>query len=343
MAFVHTLLHSIPYHDDPTAIFVTVCQNKKNSLLLESAEISSKNSLKSLLLISPAIKIVCHNNHVSFFAQSTNGKATLPLIKQRLQNISQLVTEDDNHIEVAFAPLSTNLDEDSKLQAPTVFDGLRCVVGLYAESEIPVLLGGLFSYDLVTNFIPMENIPLKDDELHCPDYVFYLAEQLLVIDHQKQQTELQTFCFDPIELPCLKQAAFEIQKKLQKIEPHLTIKPAPTTVNENLNDTQFKKIIEQLKQHIYMGDVFQIVPSRRFSIPCPDPLSSYRRLKQTNPSPYMVYMQDEDFTLFCASPESALKFNSANRQLEIYPIAGSRQEDLTQTVILILNLMPAWN
>src|SRR5699024_7277212 len=69
---------------------------------------------------------------------------------------------------------------------------------------------------------------------------------------------------------------------------------------------------------------FQVVPSRRFSLPCPSPLAAYQALKESNPSPYMFYMQDTDFTLFGASPESALKYNAQNRQIEIYPIAGTR-------------------
>ena len=82
--------------------------------------------------------------------------------------------------------------------------------------------------------------------------------------------------------------------------------------------------LKALKHHINIGDVFQIVPSRRFSLACPNTLASYAQLKLNNPSPYMFYMNDEDFILFGASPESALKYAPDNRQLEIYPIAGSR-------------------
>ncbi|MEE6081247.1 anthranilate synthase component I, partial [Avibacterium paragallinarum] len=125
-------------------------------------------------------------------------------------------------------------------------------------------------------------------------------------------------------LSAVKQSAVQITQKLQKIEPHLTIQPASTEVSVNIEDEPFKDIIRRLKHHINIGDVFQIVPSRRFSMACPNPLATYRQLKVNNPSPYMFYMQDEDFTLFGASPESALKYSQDSRQLEIYPIAGSR-------------------
>ncbi len=67
-----------------------------------------------------------------------------------------------------------------------------------------------------------------------------------------------------------------------------------------------------------------MVPSRRFSLPCPSPLAAYDVLKKSNPSPYMFFMQDNDFTLFGASPESSLKYDAVSRQIEIYPIAGTR-------------------
>lgn len=322
--FLHVFSQEVAYHSDPTAVFATLCQNQKNTLLLESAEISSKNSLKSLLLINAALKISCLGQSVTFTALNENGAALLPLVQEKLQPIAQRLSHQDKQMIAEFAPLNPNLDEDSKLQAPTIFDGLRCLTDLYKTSETPIFLGGLFAYDLVANFIPMENIVLHNDGLSCPDYVFYLAENLLILDHQRQQAQLQTFCFNQNTLSTTEQSAVQITQKLQKIEPHLTIQPASTEVSVNIEDEPFKDIIRRLKHHINIGDVFQIVPSRRFSLACPNSLATYRQLKVNNPSPYMFYMQDEDFTLFGASPESALKYNQDSRQLEIYPIAGSR-------------------
>ncbi|MCW9700002.1 anthranilate synthase component I [Avibacterium sp. 20-129] len=324
MPFLHVFSQNVPYHSDPTAVFATLCQDQTNTLLLESAEISSKNSLKSLLLINSALKISCLGQCVTFNALNENGVALLPLLQEKLQHMAQRLLQQDNQLIAEFAPLNPDLDEDSKLQAPTIFDGLRCLTALYKTSETPIFLGGLFAYDLVANFIPMENIVLHNDGLSCPDYVFYLAENLLILDHQRQQAQLQTFCFNQNALSATEQSAVQITQKLQKIEPHLPLQSASTKVSVNIEDEPFKEIIRRLKHHINIGDVFQIVPSRRFSLACPNSLATYRQLKVNNPSPYMFYMQDEDFTLFGASPESALKYSQDSRQLEIYPIAGSR-------------------
>ncbi|SQC92471.1 Anthranilate synthase component 1 [Cedecea neteri] len=50
-----------------------------------------------------------------------------------------------------------------------------------------------------------------------------------------------------------------------------------------------------MQKAIRIGEIFQVVPSRRFSLPCPSPLAAYQTLKKSNPSPYMFFMQDNDF------------------------------------------------
>lgn len=88
--------------------------------------------------------------------------------------------------------------------------------------------------------------------------------------------------------------------------------------------SKFKAAVERYKERIHSGEFLQIVPSRRFTLPCSDPLASYRELKKSHPSPYLFYLEDEAFTLFGASPESALKYKPESNELELYPIAGTQ-------------------
>lgn len=91
----------------------------------------------------------------------------------------------------------------------------------------------------------------------------------------------------------------------------------------NQSDEEYGAVVRQMQEAIRIGEIFQVVPSRRFSLPCPSPLAAYQTLKENNPSPYMFFMQNNDFTLFGASPESSLKYDADSRQIEIYPIAGT--------------------
>lgn len=97
-----------------------------------------------------------------------------------------------------------------------------------------------------------------------------------------------------------------------------------------MNNSEYLSIIQQLQIFIQKGDIFQVVPSRKFFLPCDHALLAYQKLKINNPSPYMFFMQDNIFTLFGASPESSLKYSANTRQIELYPIAGTRPRGKTK-------------
>ncbi|MFC0323886.1 anthranilate synthase component I [Gallibacterium melopsittaci] len=326
MSYLEVIQQSIPYQADTTSLFAHLCQGQTNTLLLDSAEIGSKNSLKSLLIAKAAVKIRCDQQQVHFQALTANGTYVLKQLAIHFKQHADLtVIQQPLALTVTFPVLNNELDEDTKLQSLTVFDGLRTVLQLYQHHQSPIFLGGLFAYDLVANFIPMNGVTLEDDGLTSPDYSFYLAEQLVIIDHQTEKAELHSYIFDQSQSISVTEQAKSILYQLkQQKETILSKQVASTDVSVNIDDEHFKAIIEKLKHHINIGDVFQIVPSRRFSLECPSPLATYHQLKHNNPSPYMFFMQDDDFVLFGASPESALKYTQATRQLEIYPIAGSR-------------------
>ena len=93
-------------------------------------------------------------------------------------------------------------------------------------------------------------------------------------------------------------------------------RPAPLHRSQRTVE-QYTEIVDKLVGDIEAGEAFQVVPSQRFEMDTDaDPLDVYRMLRVTNPSPYMFFMQDNDFTLFGASPESALKFTAHTRRAE---------------------------
>ncbi len=316
---------SAPYAQDPTRLFHTLCENKTDSLLLESAEIDSKQDLKSLLIVDSAVRIVCYGHTVSMTALTENGKHLLVHLEKNIHtNISAEL--DGDTLTLNFPTPNDSLDEDSRLREASSFDALRLVQHSFDLSEHhkhALFLGGLFAYDLVANFEPLGSAHVSNQ---CPDYVFYVAETLLVVDHQHRSCDLQASVFSPEQKNVLQQRLQEIQTQCGNLK-HL---PQATQLSEvdaipSVSDDDFCQTVNDLKQYVVKGDVFQVVPSRRFTLPCPSPLAAYKELKQSNPSPYMFYMQDELFTLFGASPESALKYETDTNQVEIYPIAGTRR------------------
>ena len=185
------------------------------------------------------------------------------------------------------------------------------------------------AYDLLATFETLPNV--EDSANSCPDFVFYLAETLVIIDHQTKQSEIIGSVFSGKNVASnyfsVSQRLEQVKHKLGTIKPLIETVKTPITHDDlmvNKSDQEYINDVIELKENILAGDIFQVVPSRTFSLPCPHPHDAYRALKQQNPSPYMFFLQDDDFCMFGASPESALKYTKHTNQVEIYPIAGTR-------------------
>ena len=323
---VTSITQTRDYISSPLALYAAL--DKPNSLLLESAEIDSKDSVKSLILVDCALRIVCQGKKVTITAQSNNGHQLLSYLQAHVKNCNAEL--NDTSLTLNYLSTSNDIDEASKLVADNAFSALRtCINSIKSTTDNPfsLFLGGVFAYDMVANFEQLSDVP--DGENSCPDYVFYLAETLVVIDHQKQTTELIGNVFNG---PDVHANCFEVGKQLEQLNSlcdnaaqySAPLNKGECEVNVDISDSTYCQQVVKLKKNIVDGDIFQVVPSRTFSLPCPNALHAYSQLKQQNPSPYMFYMRDEDFALFGASPESALKYDINNQQVEVYPIAGTR-------------------
>ena len=326
LGHLEVLTASVPYNQDPTRLFHTLCENKTDSLLLESAEIDSKQDLKSLLIVDSAVRIVCFDHTVSMHALTENGKNLLSHLDNHVRDSIEHQFDGET-LTLEFTQPCNTIDEDSRLREASSFDALRLIQHSFdvkQHDQHAIFLGGLFAYDLVANFEPLGN---ADTTNQCPDYVFYVAETLLVVDHQTESCQLQATLFvDDSQKETLETRIKEITQQCAspKSLPQ-AVQLESVNIETSISDEGYCQIVRDLKEYVVKGDIFQVVPSRRFTLPCPSPLAAYKELKQSNPSPYMFYMQDELFTLFGASPESALKYETETNQIEIYPIAGTRR------------------
>ncbi len=342
---ITTLTDSTCYQSDPLSVYQLLCHQQENNILLESAEIDKKHLLKSLLLTDAAVKIVCNGNSVVFSALSVNGETAIQLAADQLSKHAEISFSNENKsFQATFPVVPSDLDEKARLSAVNSLQSLRSFNQLIQDTSHPfaVFLGGVFAFDLIAI---AEDLPsVKAQGNTCPDFVYYLAETLVVIDHELETTEIigNVFTHDHIN-PGI-DSQLEIQTRLNEIKQLLSrvINEKDVTAlravqedsnkNKSLNDTldidisdeNFCEIVEKLKENIRAGDIFQVVPSRTFSLPCSDPIAAYKALKLSNPSPYMFYLKDSDFCIFGASPESAIKYQASNRHVEIYPIAGTR-------------------
>ncbi|NMH66087.1 anthranilate synthase component 1 [Shewanella salipaludis] len=324
----------LTYHADPLRLYQQLTQGAPHTLLLESAEVDSKDHLKSLLMTHAALMIRCDGYRLRFTALTDNGASLLEPIAHFFSRSAQADTEHDGKLLTVTLHKDTRLqDEDARLKSVSPLDGLRMLVQNLDCGAQPafedLFLGGVLAYDLIDTVEPLPAVANADND--CPDYLFYLAETLILVDHQTREAEIVSHGFHPAADAILAERLARLQKDSQTLMPVAQLKPVTDEVRVNIDDERFKQKVDELKEHIIAGDIFQVVPSRSFSLPCPNSLGAYRALRLSNPSPYMFYFQGPDFTLFGASPESALKYEAKSNQVEVYPIAGTRKRGKTAT------------
>ncbi|MFV1994248.1 MAG: anthranilate synthase component I [Verrucomicrobiales bacterium] len=206
------------------------------------------------------------------------------------------------------------------------------------DPALPVFYGGAvgyLAYDAVRYFEPTVPEP-PQDELGLPEMVFLVSDTLIIFDHRYRKMQVvANVCTDDFE--DLEQAYASARGKIEnlvtRLERPLSFQPlviaegsgpVPGAPTSNTTKEQYQEMVRAAKEYIYAGDVFQVVPSQRFSVPYSgEPIDFYRALRHINPSPYMFCLQfDGDFSLVGSSPEVHVR--AIDGKIEIRPIAGTR-------------------
>ncbi|MGZ3874279.1 MAG: anthranilate synthase component I family protein [Mucilaginibacter sp.] len=197
-------------------------------------------------------------------------------------------------------------------------------IGSFDTSPNPgkVIANGLFGYFAHEAVEHFETIVLKKSEdtaRQIPVMQYHVYRYIIAIDHFKN--ELYIFHNQPetdTNSHGLERVADLIRNKNF---PEYRFESAYQE-ESNLTNEEFMAVVEKMKQHIYRGDVFQIVPSRGFSRKfLGDEFNVYRALRSINPSPYLFYFDYGDFRIFGSSPEAQITVK--NRVASIFPIAGT--------------------
>ena len=174
---------------------------------------------------------------------------------------------------------------------------------------------GLYGYTTFNAVRYFENIAVKDEtqsENDAPDMLYVLYEDIIVFDHFNNL----------VTIVSLGNAIDKIEKAIhrQNAKPYAFRSVGETT--STLTDEQFKDIVNRCVKHCLRGDVFQIVPSRRFVQRYEgDDFMLYRALRSVNPSPYLFYFDFGGFRIFGSSPETHCRIEGD--QAYIDPIAGT--------------------
>lgn len=234
--------------------------------------------------------------------------------------------------------------EQNGFQETAAGDGLAVLRQYLKQYQAPVLEGmpgftggfvGYFSYEMIGYLEPKLKLP----ESEFNDYELMLFDKVIVYDHLKQKICIIVNYAAKDKLQGYQKAEAEIEALIHWIcEPTLPAKQKPVKAPEfscNLSKEQYCAMVEQTKNHIREGDIFQGVISRRFEAEYHGNLiNSYRVLRTSNPSPYMYFIQSRELQIAGSSPETMVKLEQG--LLTTFPVAGTRHRGATKEEDLAL-------
>ena len=191
------------------------------------------------------------------------------------------------------------------------------------------LISGYFSYDSIRY---VEKIPNKcKDDLKLPDVRLLRPRTLVIHDNLKKRIFYIINIFNDEKILNYKKKYFAIENEINDLLTKASLIKinfnSNTTTNikvkSNTSKNSFLRMVNEAKKYIKIGDIFQVVLSQRFEAKLSKtPLEIYKKLRITNPSPFMYFFNFEDFQIIGASPEILVRLR--DNKITVRPIAGTR-------------------
>ena len=285
--------------DTPVSTYLKLSDNETYSFLLESVENGEVRGRYSIIGIKPDLLF-----------RVQDGIAEIN--RDVLQNSDRYVVMDDPPLDALKKIL-----EESSIDMPD--DCASMAAGIF----------GYMGYDMIRY---MEDIPSNNiDVLHTPEMFFIRPTVIVVFDDVTHRLQFYTAVYPDHKMTTqkayndaltrLKMAHEKLQKPMPMVSPK-TVHDFGN-INANMTESDYCGMVDKAKKYIVNGDIFQVVLSQqfktRFELPAFD---LYRVLRRINPSPYLFFLQFEDFAIVGSSPE--ILITVTKDEVNIRPIAGTR-------------------
>ena len=231
------------------------------------------------------------------------------------------------------------LVEEAEVEDPLAFvEAFQARYRVAPAPELPRFYGGLvgyFGYDCVRYVERKLKDSAPPDPVGTPDILLMVSEDIVIFDNLQASMQLISLV-DPNEAGARQRALARLQAlagKLGKAAAPNTESSAPQQVAESdfvseFGEAPFKAAVERIREYTRAGDVMQVVLAQRMSIPFgADPINLYRALRHLNPSPYMYFMDLDDFQIVSSSPEIMARLD--NGLIINRPLAGTRRRGHT--------------
>jgi anthranilate synthase component 1 len=232
------------------------------------------------------------------------------------------------------------IHENEITEQETVDDPLAAVDEFQQRYQVPEIDGlprftggvvGYFGYDTVRYIETHLGLCHKPDPVQAPDIMLMVSEDVLVFDNLTGRLHVITH-IDPADSGGWKEGNLRLDEliaDLREIPPLVSQDHSPICVEETdfesgFTQADFEEAVERSREYIRNGDIMQVVLSQRLSIPFhAEPINMYRALRTVNPSPYMYFLDMDDFQIVGSSPEILVHLEDG--VVTVRPIAGTRR------------------
>lgn len=218
-------------------------------------------------------------------------------------------------------------------------DALLYIKKFIPKMELPInvpFYGGLIGYvgyDAIRSYVHIGE--RKNTPIHMPDIHFLLYNKVIVFDHHENVIHYIAIAYHEEEMHVLEDRVEQMKQSIQSTTTHSEEDCAPIHFEEMENKEVFLNQVRHAKQLIDTQELEQVVLSKRFfATGMKEPFTYYKKLRESNPSPYMFYLEFKDYTLFGASPESIVQTHG--NTIMTNPIAGTspRGKDVQEDTLL---------
>jgi anthranilate synthase component 1 len=296
----------------PVSAFARLAEGRRHAFLLESVIGGEKIARYSLLAADPAVIFEARGRRVRICHTATG-------------HVQEMEADDPLTL------LESELNRHSRARLP----------------ELPRFVGGAVGYagyDTVRYYERLPHAPPDDRGL--PDLLFGIYESMVVFDHVHKT--VRVVAHGNPDLRSSPRGAYDaavrrIDQIVEELSRPLAMKPVPidsaaagqggdvvaAEYTSNFDRPRFEQAVEQCKEYIRAGDVFQVVLSQRLRVQTrAEPFDIYRALRVVNPSPFMFYLRSPRVILVGSSPEIMCRVEDG--VVTSRPLAGTRRRGRTE-------------
>lgn len=298
-----------------TAGLIEALDVSRGLLLSSGTDYPGRYSRWDIGFVNPPLVLTGRDREFSVTALNDRGLVLIPAVARALSADPKLVIGriDAGTITGSVPPGGEDLDEEDRSRQPSLITVLRDLLDLFAAPDGHLGFYGAFGYDLAFQFEAIK--PRMTREADQRDLVLYLADDLLVVDHQRETSYRYRYDF---EIDGKSTASLA---RLGAAAPFLKGDDGPTGCDHEPG--AYAQIVAQAKEKFAKGDLFEAVPGQTFHEPCAAPPSAvFKRLAAINPAPFgaLINLGEGEF-LVSASPEMFVR--SDGSRIETCPISGT--------------------